>query len=266
MHMVHIKNEVRRKLERGEVVMGMMHFLGSPMVVEVMASANLDFFVIDMEHSPIDIDLAAHLIRTADAAGITPLVRVPEVNPGLIKKLLNLGVRGIVIPHATRETCAAAVQAVQFSPTGMRGSCPAVRQAGYGAPDWQEFTENANKEILVIPLLEEKETIDDFEALATMPGLDVFFLGTFDFSVSAGVPGAGFDHPIVAAALERVVSLAKANGKYVMTTVGDNINIDYARDILSRGVQMISYSADALVFRRACLDIAALKVAAEASL
>ena len=127
-------------------------------------------------------------------------------------------------------------------------------------------TENANKEILVIPLLEEKETIDDFEALATMPGLDVFFLGTFDFSVSAGVPGAGFDHPIVAAALERVVSLAKANGKYVMTTVGDNINIDYARDILSRGVQMISYSADALVFRRACLDIAALKVAAEASL
>ena len=114
MHMVHIKNEVRRKLERGEVVMGMMHFIGSPMVVEVMASANLDFFVIDMEHSPIDIDLAAHLIRTADAAGITPLVRVPEVNPGLIKKLLNLGVRGIVIPHATRETCAAAVQALSL--------------------------------------------------------------------------------------------------------------------------------------------------------
>ena len=127
-------------------------------------------------------------------------------------------------------------------------------------------TENANKEILVIPLLEDKETIEDFEALATMPGLDVFFLGTFDFSVSAGVPGAGFDHPVVAAALERVVSLAKANGKYVMTTVGDNINIDYARDILSRGVQMISYSADALVFRRACLDIAALKVAAETPL
>lgn len=256
-------NPVRRKLERGEIVMGMMHFTGSPMIVEVMASAGLDFFVIDMEHSPIDLNLAAHLIRTADAAGITPLARVPEVNPGLIKKLLNMGARGIVIPHATRENCAAAVQAVRFAPDGTRGSCPSVRQAAYGQSDWQAFTEEANREVLIIPLLEEKETIDDFEALAAMPGLDVFFLGTFDFSVSAGVPGAGFDHPVVAAALERVVKLAKAQGKYVMTTVGDNISIEYGRDILDRGVQMISFSADALVFRRACLEIAELKKAME---
>ncbi|MDA1090659.1 MAG: aldolase/citrate lyase family protein [Proteobacteria bacterium] len=260
---MHIHNEVRRKLQRGEVVMGMMHFTGSPMMVEIMASAGLDFFIIDMEHSPIDIGLAAHLVRTGDAAGIAPLARVPEVNAGIIKQLLNLGVRGIVIPHATRESCAKAVAAVRFAPAGSRGSCPAVRQAGYGAPDWKAFTEEANDEILIIPLLEDKSTIDDFEALATMPGLDVFFLGTFDFSVSAGVPGAGFDHPVVAAALEKIVKLAKANGKYVMTTVGDNISTEYGRDILRRGVQMISYSADALVFRRACRDVAALKVAME---
>ena len=260
-----IENQVRRKLERGEVVMGMMHFTGSPMMVEVMASAGLDFFVIDMEHSPIDLELAAHLIRTGDAAGITPLARVPEVNPGLIKKLLNLGAQGIVVPHATRETCEAAVQAVRFAPAGTRGSCPSVRQAAYGQSDWQAFTEQANREVLVIPLLEEKETIDDFEALAAMPGLDVFFLGTFDFSVSAGVPGAGFDHPVVAAALARVIKLASAQGKYVMTTVGDNISTDYAREILALGVQMISYSADALVFRRACRDIARLKLPADAS-
>ena len=259
---MHTDNQVRRKLEHGELVMGMMHFTGSPMLVEVMASANLDFFIIDMEHSPIDLGLAAHLVRTGDAAGITPLARVPQVDPGLIKKLLNLGVRGIVVPHATRESCEAAVRAVRYAPEGTRGSCPAVRQAAYGQSDWQAFTEQANREVLVIPLLEESEVIDDFETLAAMPGLDVFFLGTFDFSVSAGVPGAGLDHPVVAAALERVVRLARAQGKYVMTTVGDNIDTDYAREILARGVQMISYSADALVFRRACQDIAALKVAA----
>ncbi|MEK9754844.1 MAG: aldolase/citrate lyase family protein [Rhodospirillaceae bacterium] len=256
---MHIDNPIRRKLANGEIVMGMMHFTGSPMMVEIMASTGLDFFIIDMEHSPIDIGLAAHLVRTADACGITPLVRVPEVNAGLIKKLLNLGVRGIVIPHATRESCAAAVRAVRYAPAGDRGSCPAVRQAGYGAPDWQAFTRQANDEILIIPLLEEKSTIDDFEALATMSGLDVFFLGTFDFSVSAGVPGAGFDHPVVAAALERIVKLARANGKYIMTTVGDNISTEYCAEILGRGVQMVSYSADALVFRRACRDIAQLK-------
>ena len=254
-----IENQIKRKLKQGEVVMGMMHFTGSPMMVEVMASAGLDFFIIDMEHSPIDIDLAAHLSRAGDAANITPLARVPNVDPGLIKKLLNSGVKGIVIPHASRASCEAAVRAVSFAPEGDRGSCPAVRQAGYGPSDWESFTVEANREVLVIPLLEEKETIDDFASLAKMPGLDVFFLGTFDFSVSAGVPGAGLDHPVVAAALDRVIKLARAEGKYVMTTVGDNISTDYGKEILSRGVQMISYSADALVFRRACHDIAALK-------
>ncbi|MCZ6672034.1 MAG: aldolase/citrate lyase family protein [Verrucomicrobia bacterium] len=254
-------NPVRRKLERGELVLGMMHFTGNPMIVEVMASAGLDFFVIDMEHSPIDLSLAVHLIRTAEAAGIAPLVRVPEVDPGLIKKLLNMGVQGIVIPHATRETCAAVVQAVRFSPDGTRGSCQSVRQAGYGQSDWKAFTEEANRQILIIPLLEDKESIDDFEALVAMPGLDVFFLGAFDFAVSAGIPGAGFDHPVLMAALERMVKHAQAHGKYVMTSFSDNISTEKARDIISRGVQMVSYGVDALVFRRACLDIARLKLA-----
>jgi 4-hydroxy-2-oxoheptanedioate aldolase len=254
------ENQVRNKLERGELVLGMMHFTGNPMIVEVMASAGLDFFVIDMEHSPIDLNLTAHLVRTADAAGITPLVRVPDVDPGLIKKLLNLGIKGLVIPHATREACAAAVQAVRFSPDGTRGSCQSVRQAAYGQSDWKAFTEEANRQILVIPLLEDKEAIDDFETLAAMPGLDVFFLGAFDFAISVGVPGAGFEHPVLAAALERMVKHAQAHGKYVMTSFGDNISPESAREILSRGVQMVSYGVDALVFRRACLDIAKLKL------
>jgi len=254
-----MENKVRLALERGEVVMGMMHFTGSPMLVEVMAKAGLDFFIIDMEHSPIDLGLAAHLVRAGDAAGITPFVRVPEVDAGLIKKMLNLGVQGVVIPHATRDACRAAVQAVRFAPEGIRGSCPAIRAANYGPPDWKEFTVRANREVLVIPLLEETETLDDVETLVAMPGIDIVFLGPFDFAISAGVPGAGFDHPLIAAALDRVVAHARRHGKYVMTSVGDQISTEYGRKILGRGVQMISYSADALVFLNACRAIAALK-------
>ena len=86
-------NAVRQKLVRGEVVMGMMHFTASPMLVEVMASAGLDFFIIDLEHSPIDFAMAANLVRAGDAAGIAPLLRIPEVNAGLVKKVLNMGVQ-----------------------------------------------------------------------------------------------------------------------------------------------------------------------------
>src|SRR5258708_29602798 len=99
-----MENAVRRKLEQGQRVLGMMHFTASPMMIEVMASAGLDFAIIDMEHSPIDLGVAAHLVRAADACGLTPMFRVPEgdLDPGLINKMLNLGVRGVVIPHSHR--------------------------------------------------------------------------------------------------------------------------------------------------------------------
>jgi 2-keto-3-deoxy-L-rhamnonate aldolase RhmA len=257
-----MEHGIRRALARGELVLGMMHFTGSPMIVEVMAAGGLDFTIVDMEHSPTDLGLAAHLIRAADAAGIAPFVRVPAVDPGLIKKVLNLGAQGIVIAHATRASCEAAVHAVRFAPEGDRGACPAIRAAGYAPPDWEEFARRANRETLVIPLLEDTETLGDLEKIAAMPGIDVLFLGPFDFAISAGVPGAGFDHPVIAAALDRVVALARQHGKHVMTSVGDRISTDYARRIVERGVQLISFSADALVFLRACREIAALKTTA----
>ncbi len=255
-------NAIRQKLAQGEVVMGMMHFTASPMLVEVMASAGLDFFVIDFEHCPIDLAMAAHLVRAGDAAGIAPLLRIPYVDPGLVMKVLNMGVQGIVLPHGTRASCEELLRAARYQPEGIRGSCPAVRQANYGPPNWQEFQAQANREILIIPLIEDPPTVQDFEALAAMDGLDVFFLGPFDFSVAAGIPGAGFDHPVMAQALERMVGIARRHGKYIMTSVGDRIDAAVGRNVIRLGVRMISYSADALVFRRACQDIAQLKTPA----
>jgi 4-hydroxy-2-oxoheptanedioate aldolase len=252
-------NAIREKLARGDTVMGMMHFTASPMIVEVMASAGLDFFIIDFEHSPIDIAMAAHLVRAGDAAGIAPLLRIPEVDAAFVKKVLNLGVQGIVLPHGTRKSCEALLQAVRYEPDGIRGSCPAIRQANYGPPDWKAFQIEANREILVIPLIEDPATVADIDALAAMPGLDVFFLGPFDFAVAAGVPGAGFDHPALAGAIDKMVAATRRHGKYVMTSVGDRIDTALGRSLLDKGVRMISYSADALVFRRACQDIARLK-------
>ena len=220
-----------------------------------------------MGHSPIDVGLAATLVRTGDAAGITPFVRVPEVDAGLIKMMLNLGAQGIVVPHANRESAQAAVRAAWYEPAGIRGSCPAIRAANYGPEDgWDAFQKAANREVLVIPLIEDTATVDDFEALADTPGLDVFFLGPFDYSVSAGVPGADFDHPVMAQTLSRMVEIASRRGKYVMTSVGDRIDAQYGRGIIEKGVRMISYSADALVFLRACREVAGLKAVAAAGL
>jgi 2-keto-3-deoxy-L-rhamnonate aldolase RhmA len=254
-----MENEVRRKLQSGANLAGMMHFTGSPMLIEVMASAGLDFTNIDMEHSPIGIELVAHLIRAADAAEITPFVRVPSVDPGIIKQVVNLGAHGIIVPHATHQDCIDAVRAVRYPPGGERGSCPAIRAAHYTQPDWAAWTRHANSQISIIPLLEEKAEIEAADRILDIDGIDIVFLGPFDYSVAAGIPGANFDHPVMAAALDRLVKAARDRGKYVMTSVGARIDTAYARQIFSRGVRLISYSADALVFLEACRQIAATR-------
>lgn len=254
-----MKNPIRIALARGDTVTGIILFTGSPMIVELAAAAGVDFVVIDMEHSALDLDRCAHVIRAADAAGITPLVRVPEVDPALITKLLNLGAAGIVVPHATKENCARALTAVRYAPEGERGACAIVRSTGYAPGDWSTHVQQANAEIMVIPLIEDNATLKDFDALAAMPGLDLFFIGPTDLSIALGVPHATFDDPKMSAALDKVVAAAKKYGKYVMTTIGNQPTVDYGKLVAARGVQAIVLGTDGHLFLDVCSRLNAIK-------
>jgi 4-hydroxy-2-oxoheptanedioate aldolase len=247
-----LKSNIREKWKQGETVTGMIGFIGAPMVIEIMARAQVDFVIIDMEHCPMDMDRLAHLVRAADAAGISPFVRVPNSDAGLIQRVLNLGTEGIVIPHATQENCRAVVQAVRYPPEGARGACPIVRATNYWPEDWDDYAANANREIIILPLLEDKSSIDDFESMAAIPGIDGYFVGPFDLSVSLSVPGAAFDDPKMSEALDRVLEISKRHDKYVVTTVGDRQERDYLKKIIARGVHGLVLATDALVFLRAC--------------
>jgi 4-hydroxy-2-oxoheptanedioate aldolase len=104
---------------------------------------------------------------------------------------------------------------------------------------------------MLVPLLEDREALEDFDELAAMPGISAIFVGPYDLSVSLGVPGAAFDHPKMSAALERVVTAAR-NGRHVFTTVGDRQDCDYSAMLVSRGVQGLIFATDGLVFLQAC--------------
>lgn len=251
--------------EAGTVVTGIILFSGSPMVLELAAAAGVDFVIVDMEHSPVDLELCGHLMRAADAAGIAPVVRVPEVDPTLIKKVLNLGAAGIAVPHATLENCQAALRAVRYAPEGERGACPIVRSAGYAPGDWRTYARAANRRALVIPLLEDKETIECFDALCAVDGLEVFFIGPTDLSIALDVPGATFDEPKMSAALDSVVRSARARGKQVMTTIGNRLDPDYGRAIVERGVRYIVLGTDGHLFLDVCRRMNSVKDATRGS-
>lgn len=254
-----MKNRIRDALRRGETVTGIILFTGSPMITELAAAAGIDFVIVDMEHSALDLDRCAHVIRAADAAGMTPFVRVPEVDATLIKKIVNMGAAGIVVPHADRENCAEALRAAKYAPDGERGVCTIVRSAGYLPGDWDAHVHQANSEIMIIPLLEEKEVIADFESFAAMPGLDVYFIGPTDLSISLGVPHATFDEPSMSAAMDKVVAAAKRHGKYVMTTIGNKLDPEYGRSVARRGVQLMVLGTDGHLFLDVCRRMNAVK-------
>lgn len=252
--MASLKNttSLRDRFVRGDSLTGMIDFIGAPMVIEILAHAGIDFVIIDMEHCPMDMDRLAHLIRAADAAGIAPLVRVPEVDAGLIKRVLNLDVAGIVIPHGNRQSCEALVRAARYAPDGERGACPIVRATGYWPDDWSAYAQKANREILLLPLIEDASAIDDIEAIAAIPGVDGLFIGPYDLSISVGAPGADFDHPAMSAALDRVTASCRQHSKFVVTTIGDRQERDYSRGLVQRGVQGLVFATDALVLLQAC--------------
>jgi 2-keto-3-deoxy-L-rhamnonate aldolase RhmA len=247
-----LKPSLRERFARGDSLTGIIGFIGAPMVIEILARAGIDFVMIDMEHCPMDMDRLAHLIRAADAAGIAPLVRVPEVDPGLIKRILNLDVAGIVIPHGNRQSCEALVRAARYAPEGERGSCPIVRATGYWPDDWTAYAQKANRETMLLPLIEDADAIEDIEAIAATPGIDGLFIGPYDLSVSVGAPGADFDHPKMSAALDRVSAACRKNGKSIVTTIGDRQERDYSRGLVKRGVQGLVFATDALVLLQAC--------------
>ena len=198
-----MENKIRRALARGEPVTGIILFTGSPMVIETAAAAGIDFVIIDMEHSALDLERCAHLIRAADAAAITPLVRVPEVDAALVKQLLNLGAMGIVVPHANRDNCAAALRAARYLPQGERGACAIVRAAGYAPGDWDRICGAGQSRNHGDSADRRRRDARRFrDRLAAMPGLEVFFIGPTDLAIALGVPDATFDDPQLAAALD----------------------------------------------------------------
>lgn len=258
-----LRNGLKTTLEAGNLALGLVHFSGSPATIEVMAAHGIDWVTIDTEHACNDVVRIQELIRAADGAGITPIVRVPEVNRMIIQQVLDAGAGGVMIAHVvSREQASAAVQAAKFPPIGGRGACPTIRAAQYDPEDWSTFTAESNREVLLFVLVEEKEGYERIDEILSVPGVDIVFLGNFDLSLSLGLPGeTRWDHPVLSAALDRVLAVAKKHKVYVQVSLGTKFQEDpaYTSMVAQRGVDLIGCGSDMLLLSRACHRIASLR-------
>lgn len=155
--------------------------------VQILAHAGYDFVVIDQEHAPIDIRTAYQLINTATAEGLLALVRVEELRPSSIQRILDAGASGVLIPHIdTPEQAELAARSVRFPPNGIRGAGGTSRAGRWGTLPSAEYLASGNQNALCIPQLESKTAIDNVEKIAATEGIDALFIGVADLSMDMG--------------------------------------------------------------------------------
>lgn len=181
--------------------------------VELVALAGFDFVVIDLEHSAMSTESAYRQIGVARLSGVAPIVRVPQLDRGLVARLLDAGAEGIMFPHIDSVTEAvAAVRSVRFPPIGARGVGPTGRAGGWGAVPREEYIRFGQEEAVVIAQIESAVAAGDAEAIAAVPGVDALLVGAVDLAASEGRTE---DDPAIRSLIASAVAGARRAGKPV---------------------------------------------------
>jgi 2-keto-3-deoxy-L-rhamnonate aldolase RhmA len=230
-------NATKERIRAGGVAFGVICGVPSEAIVELVGHAGFDFVFIDGEHAPLSEETCERLVRAAEVAGITPVVRVAGNDPKLILRVLDSGALGVMVPHVnTAEDALAAVRAAKYFPQGSRGLGP-VRAAGYGETvSMEKYTEEANQQTLVAVQIEDIAALPNLTDIVAVEGVDVVALGQRDLSTSMGFPGQ-YDQPEVRKAMDEVIEVVNASDKALSLGASDGAS---AARAIERGAQFIA--------------------------
>ena len=183
----------------------------------IAAQGLLDWLLVDMEHTPVDLSTASMIFATiadVSAGACTPLARVAHGTMDQIKQALDAGAQGVIVPMInTAEDAANAVRFARYPPQGERGAGGIVPHFGFGTTSHIEYVQNANAEILVAIQIETQAAIENIDSILDTPGIDLVFIGPFDLHISLGLPpGLWSESTVFRAAVDRVIAACKRRG------------------------------------------------------
>lgn len=179
---------LKRILEGGKPSLGMWVTLEAPTVSEIAALMGLDWIVIDTEHGHLDMKEVMEHVRATRGTETTPLVRIQEIEQGLIKRVLDIGAEGILVPMVrSAEDVERAVKFAKYPPVGVRGI--GAERATHWGMRIPSYTRGANRNTIVVPIIETVEAAKCFDEILEVPGVDAIFFGPYDFAASAGQLG-----------------------------------------------------------------------------
>lgn len=261
------KNLVREKLLCGQPSVGTWLCLPDPVAARLLACVGFDWLTVEMEHAPLGIETAAAMFGTVAAQGAAvqqqggtptvPLVRVPSNCPENIKRVLDNGAMGIVVPMVnSRAEAEAVVAAARYAPQGKRSVGGFLHAVNFGtAPG--DYYEHANEEVLVVVQTEHIEAVEAADEILAVPGIDAFFIGPNDLLNSMGqTPAMESSDPAFVAAIDHLLAMGKKHGVAAGIHTADAAA---ARQRIAEGFQFVAVASDvALLLAKAQAELAAL--------
>jgi 2-keto-3-deoxy-L-rhamnonate aldolase RhmA len=213
----------------------------SPWLVDAAGLIGFDFVLLDAEHGPLSPAIMEGMIRAAEAADMSALVRVPANVQHEILRYLDIGAVGIQVPHIeTAQDAKAAADAMRYPPEGTRGLAAITRAANYGMTITpKEYIDIANREVAFLPMIETQRAVDNVDAIASTSGVDALIVGPGDLSVSMGYAGDRAA-PAVIKAIERILECGKTHNKPVSLPAA---NLGQAKECLRLGAKIIQFPA-----------------------
>lgn len=206
-------NYVRHKLKKGEASIGTWLTLPDTTAAALMARTGFDWLTVELEHSPVTFETAAASFAVISACGKVPLARVPWNTPENIKRVLDTGAYGVVVPLVnTRAEAEAVVSAARYAPLGNRSIGGQLSAANFET-DASTYYTKANDEILVVVMLEQAKAVENADDILSVPGIDAFFVGPNDLHNSLGKPPAfESDAPEFLQAIDHLLAMGKKHG------------------------------------------------------
>ncbi len=229
--------KLARRLRDGETLIGTMVTLLCADTAELLAGAGFDWLFIDAEHGAFTPEQAKPLLQAA--APVPCLIRIPQATEIWVKKALDIGADGIIVPQInTADEVKQILHWAKYAPSGGRG-IGIGRAHDYGR-SFGDYLEHANEDTLVVIQAETRQAVDNIESIVAVPGVDAILIGPYDLSASLGKPGKVTD-PLVTDAMTRVRSACRARS---MPLGFFGINAEAVKPKMQEGFSLITVGVD----------------------
>jgi 2-dehydro-3-deoxyglucarate aldolase/4-hydroxy-2-oxoheptanedioate aldolase len=234
--------QIKKKLQNGELVLGtMISEVRNPNVVYMLAQCGFEFVVIDNEHGTYSFETISDIIAAARGAGISVIVRIPEITRANILKPLDAGAAGLLVPMVNNaKEAQEVIEHAKYPPMGNRGAALSRPHSLYAKVNATEYLHQTNENTFIAVQAETTTSIENIDEIVSVEGVDCVFIGPFDLSVSLGIPGQ-INHPDEVQAIEKVIEACKKYNKVAGTLMFDK---EMLKTWIKKGIRFALYSSD----------------------